>query len=134
VADTALGERLERGVRERAARAGALAAVRMETALKTAWQPHRDTGQTTQAIKVQPLAFSSDRIEYLAEARTPQAEWVNDGTVAHGPVTAPFLVFTPKGSSRKVFTTWVKGIVGDHWWDNTVQQWSEFVDEALSAL
>lgn len=32
------------------------------------------------------------------------------GTRAHGPVRAPFLVFTPKGGSGVVFAKWVRGV------------------------
>lgn len=134
MAETAIGERIERQVRERAARAGAQAAVSLEIALKREFQPHHDTGDTQASISVRPASFTATRIEYLAVVTTPQARFINDGTRAHGPVTAPFLVFTPKGSNRKVFTRWVRGITADPWWDRTIARWSEFVEDALRSI
>lgn len=45
------------------------------------------------------------------------------GTRAHGPVRASVLVFTPKGSSTKVFTPWVRGV-----------QAGNFIRDALNSL
>lgn len=134
MAETALGARLEQAIRLRAGALGARAAVRMETELRSAFQPHRDTGDTQASVRVRPVGFTSTRIEYLAEATTPQGRYINDGTRAHGPVTARFLVFTPKGSNRKVFTTWVRGITADPWWDRTIARWHEFLEDALAEL
>ena len=134
MAETAIGERLERAVRERGARAAALAAVKMETSLRAAFQVHRDTGETQRSISVRLSALTPTRIEYTAKVSTPQAQWINDGTQAHGPVTARFLVFTPKGSGRTVFTKWVRGITADHWWDDTIAQWHDFLQDAITSF
>lgn len=44
-----------------------------------------------------------------------------DGTRAHGPVRAPFMVFTPKGSNAVVFARWVRGVTPGHFFRNALR-------------
>lgn len=44
----------------------------------------------------------------------PHMLYQERGTRAHGPRTAKFMVFTPKGSNRVVFAKWVRGVKPGH--------------------
>jgi len=144
VAVTAIGARLERQIRERAARAAAFAAVKMETNLKSAFQVHRKTGDTQRSISVRRSLITPTRIEYVARVTTPQAAWVNDGTPAH--------IITPRNPGGVLRFQWPgapghlvhkdgfvylksvnhPGYAGDGWWDNTIARWHEFLVDSLT--
>jgi|SRR5690625_340114 len=64
------------------------------------WQIRADTGG------LHPRMFIS--------STAPHMLFQERGTRAHGPVRAPFLVFTPKGSNRVVFAKWVRGVTPGH--------------------
>jgi len=145
MAETAIGERLERSVRRRGAEAAARAAVKMETALKAAFQVHRDTGETQRSITVRLASVTATRIEYLARVTTKQAKWVNDGTPPH-PITprkpGGVLRFKWAGAPAELVSkdgyTYLRsvshpGYKGDGWWDDTIQQWHEFLQDGLAA-
>ena len=145
MAETALGERLERRIRERAARAGARAAVRMETELKSRFQVHRKSGDTQASVRVTLGSVTATSIEYLAVATTPQAKFVNDGTPRHfiyarpgGALRFQWPAGPPELRHKDGFYYFAHvdhpGYIGDPWWDETVARWSEFVDDALAAL
>jgi len=144
VAETAIGARLERQIRERAARAAAFAAVKMETELRAAFQPHRKSGDTQRSISVRRSLITPTRIEYVARVTTPQSSWVNDGTPPHR--------ITPRDPNGVLRFQWpgapahlvhkdgfvyLKGVdhpgyAGDGWWDNTIRRWHEFLVESLT--
>jgi hypothetical protein len=140
---------LRRQVRERAALAGARAAVSLQTQLRGAFGQHRKSGATQSATRVTLQGVSATRITYLAVADTPQAKFVNDGTPAHvitpraNPTAnatggkwprfisgEPLLVFDwPKGGMHPARFRWVDhpGYKGDPWWDRTIERWPELV-------
>lgn len=53
-----------------------------------------------------PRMFISSGVPYML--------YQERGTRAHGPRTAKFMVFTPKGSNRVVFAKWVRGVKAGH--------------------
>lgn len=55
---------------------------------------------------------------YSSAWYTPLQE---DGTRAHGPVRAPFMVFTPKGSNVVVFARWVRGVPPGHFFRDALR-------------
>lgn len=151
---TVLGERLERSMRERAARVGARAAVAMETNLRRNFQPHRKSGDTQAATSVRLESATPTTLTYIAKADTPQARYVNDGTRAHiitpkanpsAPSGSkwprfirgePLLVFDwPKAGMHPARFRWVEhpGYRGSGWWDFTIAQWHDFLEQALAA-
>lgn len=72
-----------------------------------------DTGGMIQGLQVRrtgaaPGATLTPYYEVTSTAR--HTGWQEDGTRAHGPRRAPFMVFTPKGSSVVVFAKWVRGV------------------------
>lgn len=145
MAETVLGDRLERSVRERAARAGAFAAVQMEVALKREFQPHRKSGDTQASVSVRLLGLTATRIEYVAVATTPQARYVNDGTPRHfinarpgGVLRFQWPAGPPELQHKDGFYYFARvdhpGYVGDAWWDRTIATWTELVDGAFGRL
>lgn len=147
---TVSADRLRRQVRERAARTGAQAAVSMQTALRREFGPHRKSGATQAATKVTLESVTATRLTYRAEADTPQARFVNDGTQPHvitpkrnpsAPYTGgkwpmyvsgePLLVFYWARVGSIVRFRWVDhpGYKGDNWWDRTIDRWVEFVSQ-----
>jgi len=152
---TELGRGLEARVRKRAARAGAIAAVRMQTELRKSFAPHRKSGDTQRATTVKLDTLTETSISYIAKADTPQASFVNDGTPPHvitpkanpGAVAGskwpsfvrgePLLVFNwPRGGMFPARFRWVDhpGYKGSGWWDFTIAQWHDFLQEAFDEL
>jgi hypothetical protein len=156
---TALGDRLARNYRERAAQIGARAAVNLETALRAAWSPHNKSRETLNAISVRLDVVTASSLSYRVSADTPQASWVNDGTRAHpiAPKQRQWHVGGPKspparrqqGESGPVNLTffwdrvgsvvtfrWVEhpGYRGDPWFTSTVARWSDFLVDARDSL
>ena len=132
MADTALGERLERSLRARAAKAGAIAAVRLQTDLVRNFQPHRKSGETQERTSVRLESLTATTITYIARADTPQAKWVNDGTPRHPIRGNPWLVFYWARVGRVVRFHEVDhpGYRGDGWWDHTIAFWPFYVEDA----
>lgn len=62
----------------------------------------------------------------------PQASFTNDGTKAHGPVSADFLRFEIGG--RVIYTKWVEGVTATHWFDEGVTDvtWERALADAWS--
>lgn len=69
-----------------------------------------DTGAMRSNISIRPLKSSGTVESYSVSVNVPYASFQNDGTRAHGPVRARFLVFKPKGSNRMVFARHVRGV------------------------
>lgn len=71
-----------------------------------------DTGAMKDTVRVDEPTGSLVRGTLQLEVVAPQpyTMFQEAGTRAHGPRTAPFLVFTPKGSNRAVFARRVKGV------------------------
>ena len=51
---------------------------------------------------------------FIDDARAPYGGFLYYGTRAHGPVTAPYLVFKTR-DGRTIRTKWVRGITADPW-------------------
>lgn len=146
---TALGERLERKVRERAGRIAQTAATKMEVELKRNFQPHRKSGDTQRSISVRLETVTATSLTFVARATTPQARYVNDGTRPH-PIAArgnvaggskwpsyrrgeSLLVFNwPKAGMFPARFRWVQhpGYRGSGWWDYTIAQWHDRLRDA----
>ena len=141
---TALGERLERQIRERAGRASQQAAVRMEITLKQLWQPHASANsETMRSISVRLESVTTNSLTYVARADTPQSRFVNDGTAPHviRARNVNFLRFEwPEGPdrlrSRDGFFYFPQvrhpGYRGSGWWDLGIAQWHDLLDAALN--
>lgn len=82
-----------------------------------AGRPRRiDTGLLRNTVFVRPVVVRGAPGARVGSTRG-YARWVHDGTGIYGPRRTPirprhgrFLVFTPKGSSRRVFVRSVKGM------------------------
>lgn len=143
MASTEFGARLERAVRERAARAAATAAVQMEVNLKRNFQPHRKSGDTQAATSVRLESLTETTITYVARADTPQARFTNDGTRPHviAARNAKTLRFQwPDGPAslrgRDGFYHFTSvnhpGYRGSGWWDFTLATWHDLLENALT--
>jgi hypothetical protein len=133
---------------------GGLAAVKMQTELRRSFAPHKKSGDTQRATSVKLDTVTATSLSYVAKADTPQARFVNDGTNPHpiapkanpgaigGPkrplfiVGEPLLVFFWARVGRVVRFRWVDhpGYKGSGWWDYTIAQWHDFLEEALDSL
>ena len=82
-----------------------------------------DTGAMRSNISIRPLKSTGTVEAYSVSVNTPYASFQNDGTRAHGPVRARFLVFKPKGSNRMVFAKRVRGVTG-----------ARFMEKALAGM
>lgn len=143
MATSALGERLERQVRERAGRAGHTAGVKMEVELRRNWQPHASqNSETMRSISVRLETVTANSLTYVARADTPQARFVNDGTSPHiiRARNVRFLRFEwPEGPdhlrSKDGFFYFPEvrhpGYRGSGWWDYTIAQWPDMLAAAL---
>lgn len=134
---TALGSRLERQLRSKAALAGNKAAVALEINLRRNFQPHRKTGATQAATSVRLESVAASSLTWVAKAETPQARYVNDGTQPHEihALNAPFLVFFWERLGRVVRFRSVQhpGYRGSGWWDFTLATWPDLVETAYSS-
>jgi hypothetical protein len=74
-------------------------------------------GVQVRKISTKPL----DAI-YEVASTAPYTRFQNDGTAAHGPVRARFMVFTPKGGGGLVFAKWVRGVTGAHFMEKAVDK------------
>lgn len=70
-----------------------------------------DSGDMLDSVSVRKESGSSRmRPQFWVGSDLHYTGYQEEGTRAHGPVKANMLVFTPKGSSVKVFTPWVRGV------------------------
>lgn len=69
-----------------------------------------DTGRMQAGLQVRSAGKSGLRAAYTVSSSAPYTIFQEFGTRAHGPVRAPFMVFTPKGSGKVVFARWVRGV------------------------
>ena len=82
-----------------------------------------DTGAMRSNISIRPLKSTGTVESYSVSVNTPHASFQNDGTRAHGPARARFLVFKPKGSNKLVFAKRVRGVSG-----------ARFMEKALAGM
>lgn len=80
-----------------------------------------DTGRMAEDIEIGNVEGSALQPTITVTATAPYSAYQEYGTRAHGPVRAKFLVFTPKGSSKKVFAKWVRGVTGIHFMRRAAQ-------------
>lgn len=69
-----------------------------------------NTGAMRSNISIRPLKSTGTVESYSVSTNSDYASFQNDGTRAHGPVHARFLVFKPKGSNTMVFAKRVRGV------------------------
>ena len=82
-----------------------------------------DTGAMRSNISIRPTKSTGTVQSYSVSANAPYASFQNDGTRAHGPVSAQFLVFKPKGSNTMVFAKKVRGVTA-----------ARFMEKALAGM
>lgn len=73
-----------------------------------------DTGRMIAGLQVRKVATGPLVRRFEVSSSAPYTMFQNDGTRAHGPRRANFMVFSPKGGGGVVFAKWVKGIQGAH--------------------
>ncbi|WKW87065.1 hypothetical protein SEA_NICOLE72_28 [Microbacterium phage Nicole72] len=73
-----------------------------------------DTGRMIAGMQVRKVASGPLVRRFEVSSSAPYTLFQNAGTRAHGPRSAEFMVFTPKGGGGVVFAKWVKGIQGAH--------------------
>jgi hypothetical protein len=73
-----------------------------------------DTGRMIAGLQVRKVASGPLNKRFEVSSSAPYTMFQNDGTRAHGPRRADFMVFTPKGGGGIVFAKWVKGVQGAH--------------------
>lgn len=73
-----------------------------------------DTGRMIAGLQVRKVASGPLLRRFEVSSSAPYTMFQNDGTRAHGPRNAEFMVFTPKGGGGIVFAKWVKGVQGAH--------------------
>lgn len=69
-----------------------------------------DTGAMIQGMQVRKISQNGLRVAYQIYSTAPHTIFQEFGTKAHGPKVAKAMVFTPKGSGRVVYATWVRGV------------------------
>ena len=89
-------------------RAGSVSASRMRSFILGDDLVH--TGKLLGSIAVSHVQGPDTGKYVLIGTPLPYAKYPEYGTRAHGPVTAKFLRFKPKGSSTYVFAKWVRGV------------------------
>ena len=67
----------------------------------------------------------------------PQADWTNEGTPPHGEDGNPVMTFFwengPNGAGVYSFThVNHPGIVASHWFDDIIEEWDSYVEDAAS--
>lgn len=82
-----------------------------------------DTGSMRSNISIRPLKSTGTVTAYSVSVNVPYASFQNDGTAAHGPVRARYLVFKPKGSNSFVFAKRVRGVTA-----------ARFMERALAGM
>jgi len=73
-----------------------------------------DTGRMSRSTRIRQRPTGQQRDRYAVSVDAPHALFQEEGTRAHGPVTAKFLRFKPKGSSTFVYAKWVRGVTAAH--------------------
>jgi hypothetical protein len=81
-----------------------------------------DTGRMIAGMQVRKVASGPLLKRFEVSSSAPYTMFQNDGTRAHGPRRADFMVFTPKGGGGVVFARWVKGVQGAHFMEKGLQR------------
>lgn len=74
-----------------------------------------DTGEMIRGLQVRKTgALGPLWPQYTVTSTARHTGWQEDGTRAHGPVRADFLVFQVRGSGPVIFAKWVRGVTPGH--------------------
>lgn len=74
-----------------------------------------DTGEMIRGLQVRKTGASQPLWpQYTVESTARHTGWQEDGTRAHGPVRADFLVFQIRGAGPVIFAKWVRGVPPGH--------------------
>lgn len=74
-----------------------------------------DTGEMIRGLQVRKTGAAGPLWpQYTVESTARHTGWQEDGTRAHGPVRAPFLVFQVRGAGPVIFAKWVRGVTPGH--------------------
>ena len=80
-----------------------------------------DTGAMIRGLQVRKTGATGPLWpQYVVESTAPHTGWQEDGTRAHGPVRADFLVFQVRGSGPVIFAKWVRGVTPGHFMRNAM--------------
>lgn len=80
-----------------------------------------DTGSMIQGLQVRKTgAVGPLWPQYTVTSTARHTGWQEDGTRAHGPVKADFLVFRIRGSGPVIFAKWVRGVPPGHFMRNAM--------------
>lgn len=73
-----------------------------------------DTGEMIRGLQVRKTRAAALWPQYTVESTARHTGWQEDGTRAHGPVRADFLVFQIRGAGPVIFAKWVRGVPPGH--------------------
>lgn len=74
-----------------------------------------DTGAMIRGLQVRKTGAAGPLWpQYTVESTARHTGWQEDGTRAHGPVRADFLVFQVRGAGPVIFAKWVRGVTPGH--------------------
>lgn len=73
-----------------------------------------NTGEMIRGVQVRKTRAASLWPQYTVTSSARHTGWQEDGTRAHGPVRADFLVFQVRGSGPVIFAKWVRGVPPGH--------------------
>lgn len=79
------------------------------------------TGQMISGTQVRLVSKAGGRARYTVSSSAPHTVFQEEGTRAHGPARANFMVFTPKGSGKVVFAKWVRGVTPGYFFRNAMR-------------
>lgn len=80
-----------------------------------------DTGEMIRGLQVRKTGASQPLWpQYTVESTARHTGWQEDGTRAHGPVRADFLVFQIRGAGPVIFAKWVRGVPPGHFMRNAM--------------
>lgn len=81
-----------------------------------------NTGEMIGGLQVRLISKAGLSSRYSVSSSAKHTVFQEEGTRAHGPARAQFLVFTPKGSGKVVFAKWVRGVTPGHFMRNAMNQ------------
>lgn len=73
-----------------------------------------DTGRMIAGLQVRRTSGTAIVSRYKVYSSAPYTIYQENGTRAHGPRRAPFMVFVPKGGTQLVYARWVRGVTPAH--------------------
>lgn len=79
-----------------------------------------DTGEMIRGLQVRKTGAASLWPQYTVTSTARHTGWQEDGTRAHGPRTADFMVFQIRGAGPVIFAKWVRGVTPGHFMRNAM--------------